>query len=1078
MNLADWRNSAHQKLQSFARAIDNWAPKLIYGAMAGLSLLPITAAADPRQALVDLIGSVGGNLLANLLETWKTQDDNDDEKSLAEYFTKAAKADEATRAALDQLLLKLDALESIIPNLNADEREDHLRSLNTQFKKIGSTISIENYVNLMISGDATNSNVIAGNNNTIQMLSVTAEAFQQTFRQYAPSSTDLQQATERYLKYLWHRYSILDIKGMGMLDRALLKLPLLDMYIPLQARIELPEGETWTRGLRLAGRQLSDAEATVLGERMGEPQPLLDLLNRVQGLVILGDPGAGKTTFLKYLALRLALGQATEIALEQRLPVLVPLSEYARALATGRIALQDFIEHYFQQQGNAELQVAHLLHAALKSGRALLLFDGLDEVQQRRDRAYVINQVENFIAHHCQTGNKFVLTSRIVGYKDAPLSAPNVQCCTLIDFDDADMADFVGKWSKVQEQAIKGASEVSSSEAETQKSDLLETLRANRAVHDLATNPLLLTILALMQREGIKLPDRRVQLYDKYIEVLLSSWQLARSLAGPQPDLRTLDVVENLQLLGPLALWMQESSPGQGLVQRHALETKLTEIYAKRGEPRPQAAAAQLLTDARSAANLLIERGHGEYGFIHLTFMEYLAAIGIAQQGQLDIQPIVDTLAAHIGESNWHEVLLLTIGYLGIILRNEQAASEVLLALLDRKPGEAREAVILAGEAVADARAGGVTPACRQRVVQALLATLTDDVHVTPVRRARAGRALAHLGDPRENVMTLEGMEFCYVPPGPFIMGSSDDDPDAFDDEKPQHEYNIPYGYWIGRYPVSNAQFQYFVDAGGYQDPTWWSEAIAQGVWRDGQVWRLVYKEIKDNKTIYQDKREAGSAPFKWREPFNLPNLPAVGISWYEALAFTRWWRTQFQAIGLLPEGWDVHLPNEPEWEKSARGGFEIPTLALVNTLANLTKINVNSLTPNISYSRTYPWGNEVDVNHMNFKQTLIESPSTIGIFPGSSSPYGVEELIGNVWEWTQSLWGEKPYKVYGYPYQTRDGRENLDFGNEVRLVARGGGFFNSPQHVRCAIRTGCNPADRNNHVVLRLVISPSTATR
>jgi hypothetical protein len=861
MNLTTWRTQAHKRLRTFAQTIEEWAPKLLYGAVAGLSLLPVATAADPRQALVGLIGSVGGNLLANLLEQWQNQENATDEVALARYLTDEAKRDDAVRAALDQLLEQLDALAGVVNNLaaDADERESTLKTLDAQFKKVGSTINVGNYINL-------------------------------------------------------------DIKGMGMIDRALLKLPLLAMYIPLRARIELPEGETWRRGLRLAGRALSEEEATVLGEHMGEPQPLLDLLNRTQGLVILGDPGAGKTTFLKYLALRLALGEEAAIGMDKRLPVLIPLSEYARALANGRLALQEFIERYFQQQGNAELQVAHLLRAALQSGHALLLFDGLDEVQQRRDRAYVVNQVENFIANHCQAGNKFVLTSRIVGYKDAPLSGATIQTCTLIDFDDDDMADFVAKWSRVQEGALRGDTTVARAEAAIQQQDLLQTLRTNRAVHDLATNPLLLTILALMKREGVKLPDRRVQLYDKYIEVLLSSWQLARGLAGPQPDLRTLDVVETLQVLGPLALWMQESSPGQGLVQRHALQTRLTAIYTERGDPNPQAAATQLLTDAREAANLLIERGHGEYGFIHLTFMEYLAAIGIAQQGQLNIGPIVETLARYIGESNWHEVLLLTVGYLGIILRNEQAASQVLLALLDSSPGEPGEAMILAGEAVVDARAGGVTPACHQRVIDELLATLTADEQVTPARRARAGRVLAHLGDPRANVMTLEGMEFCYVPPGPFLMGSRDDDPDAYEDEKPQHEVDIPYGYWIGRYPVSNAQFQYFVDAGGYQEPAWWAEAIAHGVWQDGQVWRRLYKEVIEGKLIYHNEYELGYAPANFGEPYSLPNHPVVGITWYEALAFTRWWSETLKKEDKLPKEWILHLPNESQWVKGCTG--------------------------------------------------------------------------------------------------------------------------------------------------------------
>ncbi|MCP4685295.1 MAG: hypothetical protein GY867_07580, partial [bacterium] len=145
---------------------------------------------------------------------------------------------------------------------------------------------------------------------------VTAQAFWQQYPASPQlSAAGLQQATERYLTHLLDRYRYLDFKGMGVSDRVALRMPLLEMYVPLKARIEMPEGETWSRELRLAGRQVSPEEAEVMGRRLSEPQPLLELLKQHEGLIILGDPGAGKTTFLKYLTLRLALGQGESLNL-------------------------------------------------------------------------------------------------------------------------------------------------------------------------------------------------------------------------------------------------------------------------------------------------------------------------------------------------------------------------------------------------------------------------------------------------------------------------------------------------------------------------------------------------------------------------------------------------------------------------------------------------------------------------------------------------------------------------------------------------------------------------------------------
>ena len=499
------------------------------------------------------------------------------------------------------------------------------------------------------------------------------------------SFNSLPLVTGQYLENLLTRYRFLALKGMGVNDRIPLRLPLIQMYVPLKARIELPRGDTWARQLRLAGREISSEEATAMGERLSDPLPLLDLLAKQDGLIILGDPGAGKTTFLKYLALRLALGQGEAVHLAGRLPVLLPLSAYAIALAKQDVPLDQFIGQYYRSLG-VKLPLDLILDTGLQQGGVLFLLDGLDEVKNTGTRKLVVDRVVAFYAEHRQAGNKFVLTSRIVGYREVRPTADGLAECTLVDFDDDEIAQFVKQWTQAVEIAAHGEGAVAETEARHERDDLLDAVTHNSGVRRLAANPLLLTILALMKRQGVALPKRRVELYQNYVETLLQHWNLARGL--DRPPSRDLDVMETMRVLAPLALWMHETSPGVGLVKREALKRELVAIYQKRNQPKPEQAAVQFLKDVREHAGLLVERGPGQFGFIHLTFQEYMSGVAIAQKGQSELSPVAMALAENIADDNWHEVSLLAIGYLGLVQQRDEAAGEVLKKVMqaaDRK---------------------------------------------------------------------------------------------------------------------------------------------------------------------------------------------------------------------------------------------------------------------------------------------------------------------------------------------------------------------------------------------------------
>jgi formylglycine-generating enzyme required for sulfatase activity/energy-coupling factor transporter ATP-binding protein EcfA2 len=866
--------------------------------------------------------------------------------------------------------------------------------------------------------------VVAALHNLPAELSPPGGAKQQSKRKSAGG--DLAQTAALYLQDVAESHRYLAFRGMGVFDRAPVRLPLLEMYVPLKARVQAPKGETWSREMRLAGRPVSKEEIEGMGERLSKPQPVLDLLEKSSGLVLLGDPGSGKTTFLKYLALLLATGQGKALGVGERLPVLVPLSAYANALARAKsLPLDRFLPRYFAERG-FKPPLAELFEQQLGRGGLLLLFDGLDEVREIDRRSLVVERLQDFYRAHRAAGNKFVLTSRVVGYREVRPAAEGLAEATLVDFAGEEIAAFVDKWTAALEKAATGDTRSAREEAARERSELLEATKRNPGVRSLAANPLLLTILALMKRQGVTLPERRVELYQRYAETLLKHWNVARGLAG-RPG-KELDLLETLRVLQPLALWMHETSPGVGLVKEGDLNRELERIFAERGRRDPGRAAKQFLEDVREHTSLLLDRGGRQYGFIHLTLEEYLAAAALAQKGQQEVQPIVDALAPHVGEAPWHEVSLLTLGYLGLVQQRDQAAGKVIEELLRQAPGPAGEAVVLAGLAVADMGAEGVPPSCREKVVEALLATIEDERRVKPRQRAAAGEALAGVGDPRPEVRTVDGMEFCRVPAGPFLMGSAEEDKEADDDEKPQHPCELASEYWLARYPVTVAQFREFVSASGF--------------------------EPHDRTSLR-----------------GLQNQPVVWVTWYDAVAFCEWLTARWRQDRRLEKGGTVRLPSEAEWEKAARGGREILARPLVSSLP--LRAVESTVAVNRHPARRYSWGETADPNRANCGDSGIGRPSSPGCFSSGASPYGCEEMNGNVWEWTRTLWGEDWQKPrFRYPYSPEDGREDLQASSQVLRLLRGGAFGVIPRGVRCASRDWGDPRSWLGSLGFRVALS------
>jgi hypothetical protein len=270
----------------------------------------------------------------------------------------------------------------------------------------------------------------------------------------------------------------------------------------------------------------------------------------------------------------------------------------------------------------------------------------------------------------------------------------------------------------------------------------------------------------------------------------------------------------------------------------------------------------QLINYLSQRAGLLYERGVRVYTFPHRTFQEYLAACHLTSKTRFPTE-MAELLRSD--PNRWREVTLLAAA------KAKTGAIYTFWALIDRLrragSGEAW-GMLLAGQAIdegIDLAALEADEVERLAVVRQGLVGVLEGSELPALERALAVRTLAHLGDPRREVMTIDEMRFCYVPAGPFLRT-----------DKGCSQAQIDYGYWLGCYPLTNAQFAAFVAGGGYGEARYWPEAIKKKYWSAQGFMGLV-----DN--------EPRTAPYRFREPYSLPNHPVVGVTWYEALAFCRW---------------------------------------------------------------------------------------------------------------------------------------------------------------------------------------------
>ncbi|MEG4999734.1 NACHT domain-containing protein [Microcoleus sp. B4-D4] len=373
----------------------------------------------------------------------------------------------------------------------------------------------------------------------------------------------------------------------------------------------------------------------------------LKIANQKQYLMVLGQPGAGKSTFLRKIGLEALKGKKGGFK-HDRIPVFIELKSFT----SSQIDIEKLIVEEFSICGFPSSE--QFIAKALEQGKLLILLDGLDEVPTVNTNE-VISKIQNFVDRYDK--NSFIVSCRTAAYRNNFQRFTDVK---IADFDDTQIEQFIGNWFQ---------SEVDKQAGTAQKCWELLQKPEYAAAKELAHTPLLLTFLCLIYDRSQKFPNNRSALYKQALRILLEEWAAEKRIQKEE-IYQGLSTELEESLLSEIAYTGFESDK-LFFSQREVVEEIKTFLAGNLNAPKHLDGEAVLKAIAVQQG-ILVERAEDVFSFSHLTLQEYLTAQYIADNNLIE-----QLVTGHLSDLRWPEVFLLVAG----LVRAKNGADGLLLLM-------------------------------------------------------------------------------------------------------------------------------------------------------------------------------------------------------------------------------------------------------------------------------------------------------------------------------------------------------------------------------------------------------------